>query len=666
MKPRTATRLVSVAAVVAIAATGAPALASTGDAHPVKSLVGLIDAIPAWAAGVAPKVLEPATAPVQITLALKGRDEAGLERFDAEVSNPASAMYRHFLTKAEYEQRFAPAASELGAVRSWLQSKGFVVDATTASRGLVTAHAPSALVAGLFNTTFGLFKVAGQLLRSPLSEPTMPSGLRAVVSTVIGLAQNPAVSNASPAPAFINARPCSHYFGQKMAAKQPKYDGNRQAYAICGYKVAQVRSAYGLNKVALTGKGATVGVVDAFASPTITQDVNEWSRRQGIPGLGAGQLDQVALPGMSSLPEVNIVLPILDGQGWQEEESLDVEAVHGIAPGANIVYYSALNGFGLNVGPYEVGLEPLIVALGEAVESDKVQVVSDSWGGANDAPTPGDDLILNLITDEAAAEGITIDFSSGDSGDQVASNGARAADFPATSPGVTAVGGTTLEVGKHGQRVAETYWGTLKAPVKKGRWDIKGKIFNGAGGGGVSTSYAEPSWQKGVVPASETTYGGLARPGRVEPDVSMVADSTTGLAIGLTEHFADGTDHYGEFRIGGTSLSCPLFSALLALAIGKAGHGLGLINPTLYSKAGTAAGRAKLFNNPTAITRSHGESTLANVRPDYAATDNPKSAVSYTLRLLGNVGTLHALPGYDDSTGLGTPKGPALIAALSE
>jgi subtilase family serine protease len=664
MRPSTVRRI-SAAAVLAVVGTAAPALAAPSNAHPVKSLVGLIDAIPSWAAGVVPQVLEPATAPVQITLALKGRDETGLKQFVAEVSDPASPSYRHFLTKAQYEQRFAPAASELSAARGWLTRAGFVIDGATASRGLITAHAASSVVGGLFDTTFGLFNVAGQLLRAPLSQPTMPTGLRAITSTVIGLAQNPAVSNASPAPAFINARPCSRYYGQKMATKQPKYDGRHQAYAICGYTVGQVRSAYGLNKVPLTGKGATVGVVDAFASPTITQDVNEWASRQGIPGLAAGQLDQVALPGMSSLPEVNIVLPILDGQGWQEEESLDVEAVHGIAPGAKIIYYSALNGFGLSVGPFEVGLEPLIVALGQAVESDKVQVVSNSWGGASDNPTPGDDAIMNVLTNEAAAEGITIDFSSGDAGDQVASSGKRSADFPATSPGVTAVGGTTLEVGKHGQRTGETYWGTLKAPVKKGAWDVKGKIFNGAGGGGVSTAFAEPSWQQGVVPQSEATYGGLARAGRVVPDVSMVADSTTGLAIGLTEHYADGTDHYGEFRIGGTSLSCPLFSALLALAVGKAGHGLGLINPTLYSKAGTPAGLHKLFYDPTAITRAHGESTLANVRPDYAATDNPKSQVSYTLRLLGNVGTLHARPGYDDSTGLGSPRGPALVAALS-
>ncbi|HVW80875.1 MAG TPA: S53 family peptidase [Mycobacteriales bacterium] len=664
MKSRSA-RLVAVSAVMAVAAAGAPAVAAASSPQTVRSLVGLIDAIPSWAAGVAPKVLEPARTPVQITLALKGRNTAELERFDAAVSNPASPSYRHFLTRAEYEKRFAPTAAEAAAARSWLRQEGFTIDGTTAARGLITAHAASSLVAELFHTSFGLFDVAGQLLRAPLSQPTMPAALRSVVSTVVGLAQNPAVSNASPAPAFINARPCSRYFGQKVDRRQPAYDGKHQAYAICGYTMAQIRSAYGLSRVPLTGKGATVGVVDAFASPTITQDVNEWSRRQGIPALAPGQLDQVTLPGMSSLPEVDVVLPILDGQGWQEEESLDVEAVHGIAPGAKIIYYSALNGFGLNVGPFEVGLEPLLVALSQAVESDKVQVVSNSWGGASDAPTPGDTLILNTITNEAAAEGITVDFSSGDSGDQVASDGKRLADFPATSPGVTAVGGTTLEVGKHGQRVAETYWGTWKAPLKKGRWDLKGKIFNGGGGGGVSTAYAEPSWQKGIVPDSEATYGGLARPGRVEPDVSMDADSTTGLAIGLTQHYADGTDHYGQFRIGGTSLSCPLFSALVALAVGKTGHGLGLINPTLYAKASTAAGRKKLFNDPIAVRRAHGESTLANVRPDYTATDNPKSKVNDTLRLLGNLGTLHARRGYDDSTGLGTPKGAALVAALS-
>lgn len=665
MKPRSASRFVSVAAVVAVAATGAPALASRGSAHPVKNLVAAIDAIPSWAAGVLPAAVEPASAPVQISLLLKGRHQAELGALVAKVSNPASPSYRHFIGRTEYERRFAPRAAATSAATQWLRKAGFVIDNTTAGGTLVTAHAASALVGRVFDTTFGLFKVAHQLLRAPLSEPTLPAGLRSLVSTVVGLAQNPAVSDASPAPAFLNARPCSRYYGQKTATKLPKYLGRRQAYAVCGYTMRQVRSAYGVDKVNSTGSGANVGIVDAFASPTIASDVNTWSHRMGLPQLAGDRLTQETLPGLSSLPEVDVAgLPILDGQGWAGEESLDVEAVHGMAPGAHIYYYAALSGFGLSLGSYEVGLEPLIVALAQAVESGKVDVVSNSWGGVNDSPTPGDDAILDVITNEAAAEGITIDFSSGDSGDELAASGVRVANFPATSTGVTAVGGTTLEIGKNGHRMSESYWGTQKIPFSKGKWDYKQKVYSAGAGGGVSTVYAEPTWQQGIVPTGEATYGGI-KPGRVEPDVSMLADSTTGLLIGQTQAFANGTDKYSEYRIGGTSVSCPLFSGLVALAVAKAHHRLGLITPTLYAKSRTAAGRGRLFYNPVAIAKRHGLSTLANVRPDYTATDNPKSAVMYSLRTLSNLSTLQALPGYDDSTGLGTPKAAALVAALT-
>jgi subtilase family serine protease len=627
----------------------------------------LLDAIPAWAEGL-PAALEPASAPVQISLLLKGRNSAELTKFVSAVSDPSSSSYRHFLTRAEYAERFAPSATELAAARSWLRKSGFTIDTTSTNGTLVTAHATSALVGKVFDTTFGLFKVAGRLLRAPLSQPELPAALRPLVSNVMGLAQTPAVSNAStPAPAFVNARPCSKYYGQKIATKLPKYQGVHQPYAICGYTIGQVRSAYGVNKVASKGKGATVGIVDAFASPTIASDLATWSHRHGVPAITSGQLTQVVLPGISGLPEVSPAgLPIIDPQGWAGEESLDVEAVHGIAPAANIVYYSALNGLGLNLGPFEIGLEPLIVAEAEAVEADRVDIISNSWGGASESPTPGDDAIFNVITNEAAAEGITIDFSSGDSGDQIAASGKRAADFPATSTGVTAVGGTTLEVGKNGKRISESYWGTQKAPLTKGKWDLKDKVYSAGAGGGVSTVYAEPSWQKGIVPASETTYGGLKTPGRVEPDVSMVADSTTGILIGQTQHFADGSNKYSEYRIGGTSVSCPLFSGLLALAVSTGGHHrLGLVTPTLYRKSRTAAGRERLFYDPKAIAKVHGLSMLANVRPDYTATDNPSSKVLYSLRMLSNLSTLHALRGYDDSTGLGTPRAAALVAALS-
>ncbi|MGN6473073.1 MAG: S53 family peptidase [Mycobacteriales bacterium] len=664
MKPSATPRLVAIAAVLAVGTAGVPALATAHSGHPVRNLVARIDAIPSWADGVAPARLLPSSTPVQFSLALKGRNQAELRRLVAEVSDPSSPSYRHFLSTAQYNRRFAPTAAEAKAARTWLQRAGFVVDATTAGRTLVTAHAPASVVGRVFGAAFGLFRVAGSLLRAPLSVPTMPVALRPIVSTVLGLAQNRAVSDASPAPAFLNARPCSRYYGQRIAAKLPRFHGAHQPSAVCGYSMRQIRSAYGVDRVRSTGRGATVGVVDAFASPTITADVNQWSRRMGLPRLASGQLVQQTLPGISGLPELSPAgVPVLDPQGWAGEESLDIEAVHGMAPRAKIVYYAALSGFGVNAGAYEVGLEPLIVALAQAVGDGKVDIISNSWGGANDSPTPGDIQVFNVITQQAAAKGITIDFSTGDSGDEVAEAGKHLANFPATSPDVTAVGGTTLEVGDGGQRLSESYWGTERVPFVHGSWDFAKKSFSGGAGGGVSTAYAEPSWQRGVVPASEATYGGVS-PGRVEPDLSLVADSTTGILIGQTQHFANGANRYGEYRIGGTSVSCPLLSGMLALAVASAHHRLGLITPTLYAKARTEGGRAKLFYDPVAVRRVNGMSTLANVRPDYTATDNPASKVTYSLRTLSNLSTLHALRGYDDSTGLGVPRAVAFVAAL--
>ena len=135
-----------------------------------------------------------------------------------------------------------------------------------------------------------------------------------------------------------------------------------------------------------------------------------------------------------------------------------------------------------------------------------------------------------------------------------------------------------------------------------------------------------------------------------------------------SETFAGGTVAYGEYRIGGTSLSCPLFSGLLALAVGaRDGKGLGLINPTLYGAA-AKPGSAKLYYDPQAVKvdkAAGGQSVIGNVRPDYADPTDATSAVSFSLRTLGNLGTLHALPGYDDSTGLGSPRSKALLTMLA-
>ena len=177
--------------------------------------------------------------------------------------------------------------------------------------------------------------------------------------------------------------------------------------------------------------------------------------------------------------------------------------------------------------------------------------------------------------------------------------------------------------------------------------DIANSTLSGAGGGGESTTYAEPDYQKGTGADGFQTSGSA----RVVPDVSLVADSTTGINIGQTVTFADGTTKYDESRIGGTSLSCPLFAGLMALAVQANGGRVGLVNPVLYEAP-------KVFRDPS-LGRG-----LAAVRPDHTVSNDPTSPQTLSLRLLGNLSTLKDLPGYDDSTGLGSPRAAALVTTL--
>jgi subtilase family serine protease len=628
--------------------TTLPSLASSGTTSWT-----LPSVVPSFAHGI-PAAVEPATAPVYVDVQLRGRDSAGLARFARAVSTPGNASYRHFLTHAQLRARYAPSAAAATTVTSWLRTAGLTVDRVSADRDLVAAHGPAALVATAFGTSFAQFSVDGRLLRAPLTEVHLPTTVAPYISAVTGLTERyMARPSASPPAVFLNARPCSAYYGEKTASSVAPYDGRHQKFAVCGYTPAQIRGAYGVGATKLSGKGVTVAIVDAFASGTIEADVNTWSRRHGLPTLKSGQLTQ-ANPGIENTPEDPLGTGFLDPEGWSGEETLDAEAVHAMAPAANLYYVAA-------VSPLNA---TLMIAEAQAIENGTAQVVSNSWGSTADSPDPADKAIFDQLTADAAATGVTVAYSTGDDGDQTATSGSRTADFPATSDMVVAVGGTTLKVLSGNRYGGETYWGTKKTPMVDKKWDFAHTVYNGGGGGGVSTSYAEPAWQKGVVPASYTTIG-TSTPGRVLPDLSLDADSTTGFLVGQTQTMKNGATSYSEYRIGGTSLACPLFAGLMALADQSAGKGLGLVTPTLYKLA--ARGKlSTIFRDPSGVSLGRqGLSTLANVRPDYTDTTDPHSQTIYSLRTLGNLLTLHQRKGYDDSTGLGSPIAPAFVRAVA-
>jgi subtilase family serine protease len=204
---------------------------------------------------------------------------------------------------------------------------------------------------------------------------------------------------------------------------------------------------------------------------------------------------------------------------------------------------------------------------------------------------------------------------------------------------VTAVGGTSQAIGRDGQTLWQTGWGTNIFTLSGNgqSWDDNGFLYGA--GGGYSSLFNRPQYQTGVVP--------LGDPGRAVPDVAMDGDPTTGMLVGETQRFPDGQNRYGEYRIGGTSLSSPLFTGMQALAEQSAGHRLGFSNPAIYKQA--RRGQAT-FEDVLPVHTGEG-----NVRADYNNGYDASNGISYSVRTFDQDSSLTVTKGWDDVTGVGVP-----------
>ncbi len=294
--------------------------------------------------------------------------------------------------------------------------------------------------------------------------------------------------------------------------------------------------------------------------------------------------------------------------GADGEVMLDIEVAASVAPGAGIAVYFAPNtdqGF----------IDAITTAVHDT--TNKPSVISISWGGPESSWTQQATTALDSACQAAALLGVTITVAAGDNGStDGVTDGANHVDFPASSPHVLACGGTKITAS--GTTLSnEVVWNELSAN-------------EGATGGGVSTIFPLPAWQasanvpepaasankKKKKPTSGTGSGSTpSSAGRGVPDVAGNADPTTGYTIRV-----DGE----TIAIGGTSAVAPLWAGLIALANAQNKSSAGFLNPTLYT-------------NPAAF----------------------RDITS------GNNGAYKAGPGWDPCTGLGSPVGTAVIAALA-
>ncbi|MGV9345184.1 S53 family peptidase [Streptomyces spiralis] len=588
---------------------------------------------PAWATAKADKGATSNGAQVNARVYLAGRDAAGLAAYAKAVADPSSPMYGKYLSAKQTQARFGATKAQVAAVKSWLKSSGLKVTSVTPHYIAVSGDVAAAEKA--FGTQLHNFAKGSKTYRAPAQTASVPDGLKGSVLTVTGLDNAPHKANHKdqlppPDAVFKNAGPFSSYYGSNTASTLPSAYGQTIPYAVQGYTGEQLRAAYGAGTY--TGKGVRVAITDAYASPTIAFDAASYAKKHGDAAWKTGQLTQV-------LPKNYTKTKECGAAGWYGEETLDVEAVHAVAPNASVTYVGAASCYD----------DDLLDSLSKIVDNHLADIVSNSWGDIEANQTPDLAAAYDQVFQFGAVEGIGFYFSSGDNGDEVANTGTKQVDTPANSAWVTAVGGTSLAVGKDNTYQWETGWGTEKATLSadgKSWTNFPGAYTSGAGGG-TSKTVPQPYYQKGVVPKALATANN-AEGNRVVPDIAAIADPNTGFLVGQTQTFPDGSEQYSEYRIGGTSLAAPVIAAVQALAQeARGGKAIGFANPTIYSKYGS-----KLYHD--VVDQPTGKE-LAVARVDYVNGFDATGGLSVSVRSLGKDSSLKAVKGYDDVTGVGSP-----------
>jgi subtilase family serine protease len=581
---------------------------------------------------------------------------AAAEGFATAVSTPGSKLYGHFLSPAGYAARFGASSAEAAGVESWLRSAGFSGVAADAGRDYVRATAAVSSINAAFRVRMNYYRPsagasAGKYpLRANDQAVSVPSSLAASVLGVTGLdnaapeqtfarpvnPSAPADSGNAPSASPVSF-PCSSWYAQHYAHGLPgKYGTKSFPTVVCGYSAKQFRRAYGWNRHNI-GKGVTIAFVEIGLVPDMMLTLSDYARVNGIETPSTSRYSELALGQGSGC-----------GEPFNGEEQLDVETAYDMAPLANEL---VVGGDSCNNGFF--GLQSLFDAdtaiLNGAGGRPFARIVSNSWEADTEA-TPVNILnVEHAYLVRAAAEGVSMLFSSGD---------ASGVETPSSDPFATAVGGTTLGIGDKVARLFETGWSTGTSVGANGRWVFQAE--QGAAGGGPSMLWTQPAYQRGVVPNWLAKAPGN-RPGlvRAVPDISADADPFTGIALGLLKFNSKGAPAgFFEEPAGGTSLAAPLVAAIVADAE-QYQRPFGFLNPALYRLAGTNA-----VNDSLRVT-SKTPVRYRSVACD-AAMCGLLTLTSFDVESFGMIFYTGQVTrtGYDTMTGIGTPHGQNFIYAL--
>ena len=432
----------------------------------------------------------PHTQPMHIVVALKLQNSDQL--------NSLVAAHKT-LTTAQFSANYAPTTAQAQAVATYLRQTGFTNVVISPNRLLVSADGTVGSSQAAFQTSFArVLTHDGRVAFANNSDAHMPTSLQGSVLSVVGL------QTAYQAQTF---------------AQRAQLNANGGAASISPHDPVQFSSIYGGIGVPIAA-GVTVGIITEGDMTQSIADLNSFTTSNSLPTVTT---------------QVIYTAPDSGDTSGDDEWSIDTQDIVGSAGGqvGQLILYVAPS----------LTDAALLVDFNVAMTDNAAKVINVSIGGCEtDAELDGTAAAADQIFQAAVAQGQTFSIASGDKGANLCGTGIPTPSWPASSPYVVAVGGTTLDA-------STTTWSSETAWVD--------------GGGAPSGFEPKPVWQNALVPGTK----------RGVPDIAMEADPDSGALVYVNGNIE---------QWGGTSLASPLFVGQWARMIAIKGTAIGFAAPQLY------------------------------------------------------------------------------------
>ncbi len=532
--------------------------------------------------------------------------QAALKQLLADLQNPASPRYHHWLTPQQFGSQFGVNDADIAKTEQWLQQQGFAIDSVANGKTFVVFSGTATQVERAFQTEMHRYVTTWQGQKETHFAPSTQLHIPAALSPVVlGLRD---LDNFKPHSMMLHLAPQAQAMAQqtpRLGAVQPAFtSGQTGNHYLAPGDISTIYDVNALYKQGINGTGQSIAV--AGQSAILVSDIEAFQNAAGLT---------VKDPTIIQVPNTGTSQVVSGDEG---ESDLDLEWSSAMAPGATV--YFVYTGSTSNGGVFD--------SVTYAVDNKTAPIISLSYG-ACEFDTGNYYQTFESVDSQGAAQGQTILAAAGDSGstscysssstDTLAQQEQLNVNYPASSPNVTAVGGTEFNEGT--ATGATQYWSangtndvitSALSYMPEVVWNDDASQYIAAGGGGVSGDFTKPTWQTGVpgIPGDgqrDVPDISLDSSNNHDPYLLCTSDqsnwntqSSPPQTSSCTSGFRDSSTGYLTVA-GGTSFATPIMAGMVALINQKvnATSGQGNINPTLYTLAANSSTYGTAFHDIT-------------------------------------------------------------------